>query len=43
LDIARLLLFSALGALESAGPVTLEQRAALRAAMSHGAGCAGTF
>ncbi|NMO55878.1 acyl-CoA dehydrogenase [Actinoplanes sp. TBRC 11911] len=41
LDAARLLLFSAIGALEEAAtagdPVTLEQRAALRAAMSHGA------
>jgi alkylation response protein AidB-like acyl-CoA dehydrogenase len=41
LDAARLLLFSAAGALEAAGeaakPVTLEQRAALRAAMSHAA------
>jgi alkylation response protein AidB-like acyl-CoA dehydrogenase len=40
-DAARLLLFSAIGTLEEAAtagdPVTLEQRAALRAAMSHGA------
>jgi alkylation response protein AidB-like acyl-CoA dehydrogenase len=41
LEAARLLLFAAAGTLEEAGrtgdPVTLEQRAALRAAMSHAA------
>jgi alkylation response protein AidB-like acyl-CoA dehydrogenase len=41
LDAARLLLFSAAGTLEAAGttgePVTLEQRAALRSAMTHAA------
>lgn len=41
LEAARLLLYSAAGALEAAGdkgePVTIEQRAALRAAMSHAA------
>ena len=41
LDAARLLLFSAIGALQEAAtanePVTIEQRAALRAAMSYGA------
>jgi alkylation response protein AidB-like acyl-CoA dehydrogenase len=37
LAAARLLLFSAVGALEAAESVTLEQRAALRTAMSHAA------